>query len=100
MGPMRVGYTYHCHATKEWVVKEILKYGGNKVLRDFSGTNIEAIALVMKDPGEYIVIGECDNKNDDGTCAGHLTGEDDGKAAGHDSGNAGLAGGGAPQGQE
>lgn len=68
---IRLGTRIHCHAEKRWVREQIRLYGAKAVL----GLDLEigaAIRLVDELPSAYVPIGDCDNRDPDGVCKGHV----------------------------
>lgn len=68
---MTIGHTYHVHATKDWVKKQIRIHGVKDVLGLEHTTEGDAFAMLDADPREYFVLADCDNQKKDGTCGGH-----------------------------
>ena len=66
-----MGKKFHCHTTKPYLIKAILEEGGTNVLKDFDGTDDEAIELVIEHPYKYVPLTDCGNLDEDGRCAGH-----------------------------
>ena len=60
----------HLCCTKSYLLKGIMA-GRMDMLKDFDGTQEEAIEAIKNDSRKYFVIGECDNQNEDGECLGH-----------------------------
>ncbi len=62
---------YHLHAEKRWVKDRIMTYGPKSVLGLSDLTKADALQLVDDLPSEFVPFEGCDNRNPDGTCAGH-----------------------------
>jgi hypothetical protein len=62
---------YHLAGTKQHVIEEIQEHGGAYVLKNWEGSDEEAIARIRDEPREVFVIGECDNRDARGECLGH-----------------------------
>lgn len=68
---VRQGRTLHVHLTKDYLLQQIAQSGARGVLKDWPGTDAEAIAAVRADPRECFVVGPCDRQGEDGHCLGH-----------------------------
>lgn len=65
--------TLHVCFAKRYLLQQISRDGVDAVLKDWQGTQAEAIDAFLDDSREYFVIGECDNQGMDGSCQGHET---------------------------
>ena len=64
----------HMTATKAYMADAIRRLGASEVIKDFKGTNEEALAALAADTRTYIPIGACDNQDETGECLGHAEG--------------------------
>lgn len=66
------GTIIHTQAEKEWLKREIRKYGPDAVLSQQGLTLEDALQLVDDCPTEFVPIGDsCDNRDERGVCRGH-----------------------------
>ena len=64
---------FHLSYVKRNLLEQISRDGVGAVLKDWEGTQAEAIDAILDDSRESFVIGECDNQGMDGSCQGHKT---------------------------
>ena len=66
--------SFHMVVTKPYLIKLIKQHGASSVLKDWEGTEQEAIDLIYDDKRDYFPFSECDNQAPDGKCLGHKGG--------------------------
>lgn len=65
--------TMHVCATKNYLIQNIRKHGARAILIGDWESDDEAVEAVIAHPTEFIVVGACDNRGEDGRCEGHET---------------------------
>lgn len=64
--------TLHLGVAKWLLLDLLVANGAAAVLNGWTGTDEEAYEAIKADPREYFVLSpDCDQQNEDGSCAGH-----------------------------
>ena len=71
MNKVKVGNWYHMSISDLALIKQIQEDGASVCLNGFEGSDQEAITEICADGQDFYTMGECENKNANGSCGGH-----------------------------
>ncbi|NIC05223.1 hypothetical protein [Billgrantia bachuensis] len=69
---------YHCHFEIDYLLGRSDRQLGEMLIQPKDGTHLRTALCEMKQDGQqFLVVGECNNKRPDGSCAGHAQENED-----------------------
>lgn len=74
---IEIGTSYHLGITKRHIITMIEQNAASEVLKNWKGTDEEAIEHIQSMPGDFIPWDTCDNYDENGKCLGHSSRSND-----------------------